>query len=422
MEKLGFTVVKRKFVNSENIAQAVSEFEENIPNNPFATDGLVLTYDDIAYSRTLGETAKFPRDSIAFKWADEQAETTLIDIDWNTSRTGLINPIAVFEPVELEGTTVNRASLHNVSIVEHLQLGIGDRITVYKANMIIPQVAENLTKSNNAEIPKNCPVCGEETEIVSLRDGKALKCVNPNCKAQRVMAIEHYVSRDAMNIEGFSEATIEKFIDKGFLDNYADIYCLEKYRDSIVEMEGFGEKSYNNLISAIEKSKNVNLFNFIYALGINNVGLSNAKLLCKKYNNDLEKIMNASADSLCEIDGIGEVIAVSIVKYFNHSHNIELINKALEYITFVAEESTGSNKLDGKTFVITGDVHNYKNRKELQNFIESMGGKVTGSVSAKTNYLINNDVTSNSSKNKKAKELNIPILSEEDFAELIESL
>lgn len=422
LEKLGFTVVKRKFVNSENIAQAVSEFEENIPNNPFATDGLVLTYDDIAYSRTLGETAKFPRDSIAFKWADEQAETTLIDIDWNTSRTGLINPIAVFEPVELEGTTVNRASLHNVSIVEHLQLGIGDRITVYKANMIIPQVAENLTKSNNAEIPKNCPVCGEETEIVSLRDGKALKCVNPNCKAQRVMAIEHYVSRDAMNIEGFSEATIEKFIDKGFLDNYADIYCLEKYRDSIVEMEGFGEKSYNNLISAIEKSKNVNLCNFIYALGINNVGLSNAKLLCKNYNNDLEKIMNASADSLCEIDGIGEVIAVSIVKYFNHSHNIELINKALEYITFVAEESTGSNKLEGKTFVITGDVHNYKNRKELQNFIESMGGKVTGSVSAKTNYLINNDVTSNSSKNKKAKELNIPILSEEDFAELVESL
>lgn len=419
LDSLGFTTVKREFVTAENVAQAVREFEENIPQNPFATDGLVLTYDSIAYSRSLGETAKFPKDSIAFKWADEQAETTLLTIDWNTSRTGLINPIAVFEPVELEGTTVNRASLHNVSIVEHLQLGIGDTITVYKANMIIPQVAENLTKSNNVKIPDTCPVCGEETEIVSLRDGKALKCVNPNCMAQRVMAIEHYVSRDAMNIEGFSEATIEKFIDKGFIDNYADIYELEKYRESIVQMEGFGEKSYNNLITAIEKSKTINLYNFIYALGINNVGLSNAKLLCKKYNNNLKEIMSSDVIGLCEIDGIGEIIAKSIVKYFSHSHNIELINKALEYITFIAEENNSENKLDGKTFVITGDVHMYKNRKELQNFIESLGGKVTGSVSAKTNYLINNDVNSNSSKNKKAKELNIPILSEEDFQELV---
>lgn len=420
LESLGFECVERQNVTSENIAQTVKAFEEKIPSNRFATDGLVLTFSSIAYSQSLGTTAKFPRDSIAFKWADELAETTLIKVDWNTSRTGLINPIAVFEPVELEGTTVERASLHNLSIIENLQLGLGDKITVYKANMIIPQVAEDLTKSNNLEIPAVCPVCGEETEIIALRDGKALKCPNPNCKAQRISSLEHFVSRDALNIEGLSEATIEKFIEKGFIDNYTDIFKLEKYKTEIVSMDGFGEKSYNNLISAIDKSKNVALPNFIYALGINNVGLSNAKLLCKKCNNSLDEIRKADFDTLISIDGFGDVIADSIVKYFSHQKNNDLINDVLNYLQFTAtEDSQTELKLENVTFVVTGDVHIYKNRKELQGVIEKLGGKVTGSVSAKTNYLINNDVNSSSSKNKKAKELGIPIISEEDFEEMI---
>lgn len=420
LENLGFECVERKNVTSANIAETVKEFEEKIPSNRFATDGLVLTFSSIAYSQSLGTTAKFPRDSIAFKWADELAETTLINVDWNTSRTGLINPIAVFEPVELEGTTVERASLHNLSIIENLQLGLGDKITVYKANMIIPQVAEDLTKSNNLEIPAVCPVCGEDTEIIALRDGKALKCPNPNCKAQRISSLEHFVSRDALNIEGFSEATIEKFIEKGFIDNYTDIFKLEKYKDEIISMEGFGEKSYTNLIAAIDKSKNVALPNFIYALGINNVGLSNAKLLCKKCNNSLEEIRKADFETLISIDGFGDVIADSIVKYFGHQKNNDLINDVLNYLNFTATEYNDKDfKLDNITFVVTGDVHIYKNRKELQSVIEKLGGKVTTSVSAKTNYLINNDINSSSSKNKKAKELGIPIISEEDFEEMI---
>lgn len=420
LENLGFECVERKNVTSANIAETVKEFEEKIPSNRFATDGLVLTFRSVAYSQSLGTTAKFPRDSIAFKWADELAETTLINVDWNTSRTGLINPIAVFEPVELEGTTVERASLHNLSIIENLQLGLGDKITVYKANMIIPQVAEDLTKSNNLEIPAVCPVCGEDTEIIALRDGKALKCPNPNCKAQRISSLEHFVSRDALNIEGFSEATIEKFIEKGFIDNYTDIFKLEKYKDEIISMEGFGEKSYTNLIAAIDKSKNVALPNFIYALGINNVGLSNAKLLCKKCNNSLEEIRKADFETLISIDGFGDVIADSIVKYFGHQKNNDLINDVLNYLNFTATEYNDKDlKLDNITFVVTGDVHIYKNRKELQSVIEKLGGKVTTSVSAKTNYLINNDINSSSSKNKKAKELGIPIISEEDFEEMI---
>ena len=420
LENLGFECVERKNVTSANIAETVKEFEEKIPSNRFATDGLVLTFSSVAYSQSLGTTAKFPRDSIAFKWADELAETTLINVDWNTSRTGLINPIAVFEPVELEGTTVERASLHNLSIIENLQLGLGDKITVYKANMIIPQVAEDLTKSNNLEIPAVCPVCGEDTEIIALRDGKALKCPNPNCKAQRISSLEHFVSRDALNIEGFSEATIEKFIEKGFIDNYTDIFKLEKYKDEIISMEGFGEKSYTNLIAAIDKSKNVALPNFIYALGINNVGLSNAKLLCKKYNNSLEEIRKADFETLISIDGFGDVIADSIVKYFGHQKNNDLINDVLNYLNFTATEYNDKDlKLDNITFVVTGDVHIYINRKELQSVIEKLGGKVTTSVSAKTNYLINNDINSSSSKNKKAKELGIPIISEEDFEKMI---
>lgn len=418
LKTLGFDVVYNKIVNSDNIIDSVYEFENKIPENDFASDGLVLTYNSISYSSSLGTTAKFPKDSIAFKWKDETAETILREIEWNTSRTGLINPIAVFDSVELEGTTVNRASVHNVSILEDLKLGIGDTIKVYKANMIIPQIAENITKSGNCEIPKNCPVCNGETEIRSIRDGKALYCTNPNCSAQRIRSLSHFVSRDAMNIEGLSEETIKKFVEKGFISDYTDIYSLYKYADDIKNMEGFGEKSYNNLIESIEKSKNTELPNFIYALGINHVGLSNAKLLCKNINYDINKLVEVSQDDLVNIDGFGDIIAHSIVLYFTDNKNRELLNKILKIVSFntveISEETENSN-INGKTFVITGDLNNFTNRKELQNKIESLGGKVTGSVTKKTNYLINNDILSESSKNKKAKELGIPIITEEDF-------
>ena len=418
LKTLGFDVVYNKIVNSDNIIDSVYEFENKIPENDFASDGLVLTYNSISYSSSLGTTAKFPKDSIAFKWKDETAETILREIEWNTSRTGLINPIAVFDSVELEGTTVNRASVHNVSILEDLKLGIGDTIKVYKANMIIPQIAENITKSGNCEIPKNCPVCNGETEIRSIRDGKALYCTNPNCSAQRIRSLSHFVSRDAMNIEGLSEETIKKFVEKGFISDYTDIYSLYNHADDIKNMEGFGEKSYNNLIESIEKSKNTELPNFIYALGINHVGLSNAKLLCKNINYDINKLFEVSQDELINIDGFGDIIAHSIVSYFADNKNRELLNKILKIVSFntveISEETENSN-INGKTFVITGDLNNFTNRKELQNKIESLGGKVTGRDTKKTNYLINNDILSESSKNKKAKELGIPIITEEDF-------
>ncbi len=418
LKELGFDIVYNKIVNADNIIESIYEFENKIPENNFATDGLVLTYDSISYSGSLGTTAKFPKDSIAFKWKDETAETILRNIEWNTSRTGLINPVAVFDSVELEGTTVNRASVHNVSILEDLKLGIGDTIKVYKANMIIPQIAENITKSGNYEIPANCPVCGGETEVRTIRDGKALYCTNPNCSAQRIRSLSHFVSRDAMNIEGFSEETIKKFVEKGFISDYTDIYNIEKFAEEIKNIDGFGEKSYNNLIKSIENSKKPELPNFIYALGINHVGLSNAKLLCKNINYDINKLFTISQEELVEIDGFGDIIAHSICSYFGDCKNKELIYKMLDIISFaeveVSYESENMNVKE-KTFVITGDLNEFKNRKELQLKIEALGGKVTGSVTKKTNYLINNDILSESSKNKKAKELGIPIITEEQF-------
>lgn len=412
----GFDVVESKIVTADTLEENVKEFESRIEKNNFASDGLVLTYNSIPYSRSLGETAKFPKDSIAFKWADETAETVLRSIDWSTSRTGLINPVAVFDPVELEGTTVNRASLHNLSVMEDFEIGIGDTIKVYKANMIIPQIAENITKSGNLEIPKTCPVCGGETEIRKLRDGKALYCTNPNCHAQRVRSLDHFVSRDAMNIEGLSEETLNKFIENGFIETYVDIFRLERFESQIKELEGFGEKSYNNIIASIEKSKNAGLPNFIYALGINHVGLSNAKLLCRSFENSLDKITEATEEELNEIDGFGAIIAHSIHSYFENEENIKLLEEALQYITFRPEETIEENTpLSGLTFVITGDLEHYTNRKELQKQIELMGGKVTGSVTKKTSYLINNDYMSESAKNKKAAELSVPVITEDEF-------
>ncbi|MPM28906.1 DNA ligase [bioreactor metagenome] len=392
-------------------------FAEKIVRNDFASDGLVLTYNNIEYSRSLGITAKFPRDSIAFKWNDETAETTLMEVVWNTSRTGRINPVAVFEPVDIEGSTVNRASVHNVSVMEELKLGKGDRIKVYKANMIIPQVAENLTCSATAEIPKVCPVCGGETEIRMLKEGRELYCTNPNCAAQKMKALVHYVSRDAMNIEGLSEETIKKFAERGILDNYTDIYSIKDHKE-IEKLPGFGKKSFEKLTAAIEKSKNISLENFINALGINQVGLSNAKLLCRHFDYDINRIISADEEELAGIEGFGEVISHSIHSYFINDENMALFKKALSLLEFIKPAET-NDKLKGLAFVITGEVEHFQNRNELKLLIESLGGKVTGSVTGKTSYLINNDKESSSSKNKKAKELNIPIVSEQDFISMI---
>ncbi len=421
LKEQGFGTIEYMKVKADTIEEAVVDFEKRIASNDFASDGLVLTYNYISYGESLGATSKFPRDSIAFKWADEMQETQLLQVQWNTSRTGLINPVAVFEPVELEGTTVNRASVHNLSIIEDLQLGIGDTVKVYKANMIIPQIAENVTRSGTLYIPKQCPVCEGETEIKQAREGKALYCMNPNCRAQRVQALAHYCSRDAMNIEGLSEATIEKFIKHKYLLHFPDLYTLQDYEQEIKSMEGFGEKSYQNLIQAIEKSKQVALPNFIYALGIHHVGLSNAKLLCSYYKYDLSAIMDAGEEELVQIEGFGSIIAHSIHQYFHHPDNQKLIKTMIQYLNIEKPDIKKDIQIfQGKTFVITGDVQHFKNRKEMQEKIESLGGKVTGSVTNKTNFLINNDFASSSSKNKKARDLEIPIITEEQFLQMMD--
>ena len=416
----GFEVVEYRVVTSENLDEVMDYFAEKIVTNDFPSDGLVALYDDIAYGESLGSTAKFPRNAFAFKWADEVRETTLREIEWSPSRTGLINPIAVFDPVELEGTTVSRASVHNVSIVKDLKLGIGDTIQVYKANMIIPQIAENLTQSGNLEIPDTCPVCGQEAKIICENDVEALYCMNPDCVAKKIKAFTLFVSRDAMNIDGLSEATLEKFIAKGFIHNFGDIFEIEKYRDEIVTMDGFGEKSFDNLISSIEKAKDTTLAKVIYSLGISNIGLSNAKIICRYFDDDLDKIRSAKEEEISAIDGIGPVIAGSLTMYFAKPENNQKVDHLMGYLHIVKEEKADNQIFAGKNFVITGSLERFSNRGEAKNLIESLGGKVTGSVTGKTNYLINNDVNSNSSKNKKARELGIPILSEEDFLKLAE--
>ena len=422
LRTLGFETVEYKEVTKENVEEAVHYFSEEITKRDFASDGLVLVYDDIPYSKSLGTTAKFPKDGIAFKWQDEIKETQIVKVEWNTSRTGLINPVAIFEPVELEGTTVERASLHNLSIVEELKIGIGDTVKVFKANMIIPQVAENLTQSGPVTIPATCQVCGAQTVVKQEKTAKTLYCPNGNCPAQRSQAFVHYASRDAMNIEGLSEATVEKFLNKGFLVDFVSLYHLNEHEEAIKSMEGFGQKSYDKLISAIEKTRQVALYQFIYALGILQVGPMNAKLICKHFDDDLERIMQAEVEDFVAIEGVGPVIARELSNYFHLPANRDMLARLAQEIHFIKEEKPNQETLilEGKTFVITGDVHHFANRKALSAKIEELGGKVTGSVSKKTNYLINNDKESSSSKNKKAKELEIPILSEEEFLNLFE--
>ena len=418
LKKQGFEVVEYKVVTSENLDEAMDYFSKAIVNNDFPSDGLVVTYDDIAYGESLGSTAKFPRNSFAFKWADEMRETRLVDMEWSPSRTGLINPVAIFEPVELEGTTVSRASVHNISIVKELQLGIGDTIKVYKANMIIPQIAENLTRSGNLVIPDKCPVCGREARIRKENDVETLYCMNPDCVAKKIKSFSLFTSRDAMNIDGLSEATLEKFIAMGFIHNFGDIFEIGKYKDQIVEMEGFGQKSFDNLMVSLEKAKKTTLAKVIYSLGITGIGLANAKVICKYFDDDIEKIRHADEEEISAIEGIGPVIAGSMADYFKSAENNQKLDHLLSHLHLVHEETSAEQVFAGKTFVITGSVEHFSNRSEAKEFIEARGGKVTGSVTKKTDYLINNDKTSASSKNKKAQELGIPILSEEDFLEL----
>lgn len=418
MRKQGFQVVEYKLVTREDIAETVEWFSDKVKTNDFPSDGLVLLYDDIEYGDLLGSTAKFPRNAIAFKWADEVAKTKLLEMEWSASRTGLINPVAIFEPVELEGTTVSRASVHNISIVRELKLGIGDEIEVYKANMIIPQIAKNLTESDSLEIPDKCPVCGEKTVIHKENDVEVLFCENPDCLAKKIKSISLFVSRDAMNIDGMSEATIEKFIARGFLHELADLFKFERYKDEIISMEGFGEKSYEKLIKAADAAKVTTTAKFIYSLGISGIGLSNAKMICKAFDNDFDKIRKVSREELIEIDGVGEVLADSFVCFFEKENNNHVVDDLLKIIKIEDSESSVQNDMEGMNFVITGSVNHFSNRGAVKELVESRGGKVTGSVTSKTKYLINNDSTSNSSKNKKAKELGVQIITEDEFIDM----
>lgn len=415
----GFSVVEYKMVTKDTILDTIEWFEKTIVTNDFPSDGLVILYDDIAYGDSLGRTAKFPRNAMAFKWTDETAETTLREIEWSASRTGLINPVAVFDPVELEGTQVSRASVHNISIVESLKLGIGDRIKVFKANMIIPQIAENLTQSGNLEIPEVCPVCGGKTQIKQVNDVKTLYCINEDCQAKHVKSFAHFVSRDALNIDGLSEATLEKFIQHGFLKNFCDLYHLEKFRDEIIALDGFGEKSYENLLTSVENSRNTTLPKFIYGLGIANVGLSNAKMIVQALGNDIEKIIHAGRQELEKIDGVGAVIADTFASYFENEKNKEEFYKLLQEMHIEKVQDNQNNQiLTGKVFVITGSLEHFENRNQLKERIEQLGGRVTGSVTGKTSYLINNDSHSTSSKNKTAAKLGVPVITENEFLEM----
>ena len=421
LKSQGFEVVEHVKVNKDNLKEKVLEFKEKIKTYDIPSDGLVLTFNDIEYGNSLGTTAKYPKHSIAFKWQDETAETTLKEVDWMTSRTGLINPVAVFDPVELEGTIISRASLHNISILKELKLGIGDKILVYKANMIIPQVASNITQSNNLKIPNICPVCKKEAKIINSNDIEYLYCTNEFCFAKLMKKLSLFVSRNGMNIEGISDAILSKLINEKIIKNYTDIYKLKDYKEKIINFEGFGEKSYNNLIESIEKSKKVHLANFIYALGIPDIGLSRSKLICKNFNNNFETILNLDYERLSQINGIGDIIAKEWVETFNNIEFKEEINKLIKEITITDNNTKDLETLKEKTFVITGNVENFKNRDELIEYIESLGGKVVKAISKNVNYLINNDITSTSTKNIKAKELGIEIISEKDLLNLSES-
>ena len=419
LQEQGFDVVEHHLVTRDTVGDEVAWFAEHIRENEVPSDGLVLIYDDISYGQSLGTTAKFPRDSFAFKWEDEVRKTTIREIEWSPSRTGLINPVAIFDPVELEGTTVSRASVHNISIMEELELGIGDTVTVYKANMIIPQIAENLTRSGVSEIPKECPVCKKPTKISMENNTKTLYCMNPKCQAKHVKSFSLFASRDAMNIEGLSEATLEKFIINGYVKDFTDIFHLDRYEAETKTMEGFGEKSYENLRKRIENARKTTLPRLIYSLGIPNIGISNAKMICRALGEDPKRVIRATEEELSAISGVGGVIAGTFVEYFKDTAHVDVFDRLLKEVELTKETSEEDQKFAGVNFVITGSVEHFVNRAQVKEEIEKRGGKVTGSVTSKTNYLINNDTGSGTAKNKKARELGIPIISEEDFLQMM---
>ena len=419
LEQQGFQVVGRRAVNKEELPGAVSDFSEQVKKNDFPSDGLVLLMDDISYGKSLGTTAKFPRNALAFKWEDEEEKTILREVEWSPSRTGLINPVAIFDPVELEGTVVGRASLHNISYLEDLKLGIGDEITVYKANMIIPQIGENLTKSGQLPIPEHCPACHEETKIVQDKEAKMLYCENPHCPAKRIKQFALFVSRDALNIEGLSEMTLEKFIGKGFIQEFPDLFSLKEHKEEIIAMEGFGQKSYDKLIENAEKARETSLARLLYGLGIGGIGASNARVLSEAFHENAEELSRAELSEIVSIKGIGPILGESIVRYFKEEENCRLFRKLLSILHLHKEEKAENTALSGKVFVITGSLNHFQNRKELEEEIRKAGASTASSVSKNTSYLINNDKNSTSSKNKKAQELGIPILSEEDFLRLL---
>ena len=422
LKEQGFEVAPYKEVTAENLEEKVAEFSEEVKQSDLPSDGLVLTFDDIAYSQTLGRTAKYPHDSLAFKWQDELAETTLREIEWSASRTGLINPVAIFDPVELEGTTVTRASVHNVSILKELALGIGDRISVYKANMIIPQIFQNLTKSGQCQIPKHCPVCQSETKLQNDNGSVVLVCPNDQCYAKKIKLLSHFVSRNAMNIDGLSEATLEKFVNEGMIHSLVDIFRLKKYEEQIVQMEGFGKKSFENLMTSLETAKDVPLANLLYSLGIKGIGLSTAKLIINRYPYVITDMKKLTVEELIDIEGIGEVLAEAFVDFFSDSENQNMVEELSAFLRVQYPKLQTELPLKGMTFVITGSLNHFANRQECKDKIESLGGKVAGSVSAKTTYLVNNDITSMSSKNKKAKELSVPIIDEDRLCQLIQDV
>ena len=421
LNTLGFQSVHGVTVTASSLKEKIEDFKSSIAENEFPSDGLVLMLDDVAYGNSLGETSHAPRNGMAFKWKDETADTKLIEVEWSASRTGLLNPVAVFEPVELEGTTVSRASVHNASIVKQLKLGIGDTLTVYKANMIIPQILENKTASGSLSLPEVCPVCGGSTQIMTSDDDvETLHCVNKECPAKHIGRFEHFVQRDAMNIIGMSTATIETLVDEGIIRNFSDFYHLDKFRDKIVSLEGFGEKSYQKLHEAIENSRSPELSRVLLAIGIPNIGRAASRLITEKYKTP-EELICLTAEQLTSIDGIGDVLASEYVRFFADDDKRNEFLKLIEELKISTSEETENNSfITSKTFVITGSVSIWKNRSELKAFIESKGGKVSSSVSSKTDYLINNDKESGSAKNKAAKSLGIPIISEEDFKNMSE--
>lgn len=420
LKNQGFDVVESKLVCRDNLIETVEEFKRKIPHMDIPSDGLVLVYDDIDYGKSLGATSKFPRNAMAFKWADELAQTTLLEIKWSASRTGLINPIAVFEPVELEGTTVSRASVHNVSILKELSLDVGDRIEVYKANMIIPQISKNLTTGDTyAAPPKNCPVCKSKTKLVDDSGVEVLYCTNPECAAKKVKAFSLFVARDALNIANISEATIKAFIEKGFLREFSDIFKLKEYGEEITAMKGFGKKSFDKLVQSIEEARKTTAARLLYALGIENIGSVNANAIAEHCEEDFLRIMDITYDELIKINGVGEILAKAVIKYFSDKYKREEVGRLLGELEISVSKEAGveSLKLKGLSIAITGSLRTFANRGELGELIRLNGGKPVSTVGSRTDILINNDKNSPSAKNKKAKQLGIPIITEDEFLE-----